>query len=150
VLINEILDGLKESAMPARLLHLVFNASSLAQSGVQEGLDQLRNAGCKIIISQVGQDLDLFEHLKAGIADYVMLDPELIGNVHASLMDEMMVTIVQGHAQRLGMKTIAGPTNQALMMDTLSGIGVDLIYGDSIAANQPLEVVLNTSYFAIN
>jgi hypothetical protein len=35
-------------------------------------------------------------------------------------------------------------------MDTLSGIGVDLIYGDSIAANQPLEVVLNTSYFAIN
>lgn len=79
-----------------------------------------------------------------------MLDPELIGNVHASLMDEMMVTIVQGHAQRLGMKTIAGPTNQALMMDTLSGIGVDLIYGDSIAANQPLEVVLNTSYFAIN
>jgi diguanylate cyclase (GGDEF)-like protein/PAS domain S-box-containing protein len=150
VLINEILDGLKESAMPARLLHLVFNASSLAQSGVHEGLDQLRNAGCKIIISQVGQDLDLFEHLKAGIADYVMLDPELIGNVHASLMDEMMVTIVQGHAQRLGMKTIAGPTNQALMMDTLSGIGVDLIYGDSIAANQPLEVVLNTSYFAIN
>jgi diguanylate cyclase (GGDEF)-like protein/PAS domain S-box-containing protein len=150
VLVNEILDGLKESAMPARLLHLVFNASSLAQSGVQEGLDQLRNAGCKIIISQVGQDLDLFEHLKAGIADYVMLDPELIGNVHASLMDEMMVTIVQGHAQRLGMKTIAGPTNQALMMDTLSGIGVDLIYGDSIAANQPLEVVLNTSYFAIN
>lgn len=150
VLINEILDGLKESAMPARLLHLVFNASSLAQSGVQEGLDQLRNAGCKIIISQVGQDLDLFEHLKAGIADYVMLDPELIGNVHASLMDEMMVTIVQGHAQRLGMKTIAGPTNQALMMDTLSSIGVDLIYGDSIAANQPLEVVLNTSYFAIN
>lgn len=150
VLINEILDGLKESAMPARLLHLVFNASSLAQSGVHEGLDQLRNAGCKIIISQVGQDLDLFEHLKAGIADYVMLDPELIGNVHASLMDEMMVTIVQGHAQRLGMKTIAGPTNQALMMDTLSGIGVDLIYGDSIAANQPLEVVLNSSYFAIN
>jgi len=150
VLINEILDGLKLSAMPSRLLHLVFNASSLAQSGVQEGLDQLRHAGCKIIISQVGQDLDLFEHLKAGIADYVMLDPELIGNVHASLMDEMMVTIVQGHAQRLGMKTIAGPTNQALMMDTLSGIGVDLIYGDSIAANQPLEVVLNTSYFAIN
>ncbi|MCS2161528.1 diguanylate cyclase [Scandinavium sp. H11S7] len=150
VLINDILDGLKESAMPARLLHLVFNASSLAQSGVQEGLEKLRHAGCKIIISQVGQDLDLFEHLKAGTADYVMFDPELIGNVHASLMDEMMVTIVQGHAQRLGMKTIAGPTNQALMMDTLSGIGVDLIYGDSIAANQPLEVVLNTGYFAIN
>jgi diguanylate cyclase (GGDEF)-like protein/PAS domain S-box-containing protein len=150
VLINEILDGLKHSAMPARLLHLVFNAEHLLQTGVQEGLNQLRKAGCKIIVSQVGQDLELFEHLTAGGADYVMLDPEIIGNVHASLMDEMMVTIVQGHAQRLGMKTIAGPTHQALMMDTLSGIGVDLIYGDTIAANQPLELVLNTSYFAIN
>jgi EAL domain-containing protein (putative c-di-GMP-specific phosphodiesterase class I) len=65
-------------------------------------------------------------------------------------MDEMMVTIMQGHAQRLGLKTIAGPTHQALTMDTLSGIGVDFIYGDTIAANQPLELVLNSSYFAIN
>lgn len=150
VLINEILDGLASSAMPARLLHVVFNANSLMHAGVQEGLNQLRKAGCKIIISQVGQDLDLFEHLTASMADYVMLDPDLVGNVHASLMDEMMVTIIQGHAQRLGMKTIAGPTNQALMMDTLSGIGVDYIYGETIAANQPLELVLNTSYFAIN
>ncbi|WP_312627663.1 diguanylate cyclase [Scandinavium sp.] len=150
VLVNEILDGLTHSTMPARLLHLVFSAESLLQAGVQEGLSQLRKAGCKIIISQVGQDLELFEHLSVGSADYVMLDPEIIGNVHTSLMDEMLVTIVQGHAQRLGMKTIAGPTHQALMMDTLSGIGVDLIYGDIIAVNQPLDVALNSSYFAIN
>lgn len=150
VLVNDILDGLQQSGMPARLLHLVFSADSLMHSGVQDGLNLLRQAGCKIIISQVGQDLELFEHLSAGMADYIMLDPDIIGNVHASLMDEMMVTIVQGHAQRLGLKTIAGPTHQALTMDTLSGIGVDFIYGDTIAANQPLELVLNSSYFAIN
>ncbi len=43
-------------------------------------------------------------------------------------MDEMLITIIQGHAQRLGMKTIAGPVVLPLVMDTLSGIGVDLIY----------------------
>lgn len=61
-----------------------------------------------------------------------------------------MVTIVQGHAQRLGLKSIAGPTNQPLMMDTLSGIGIDLIFGDTISQPQPLDMMLNTSYFAIN
>jgi EAL domain-containing protein (putative c-di-GMP-specific phosphodiesterase class I) len=34
---------------------------------------------------------------------------QVVTNVYGNLMDEMMVTIVQGHAQRLGMKTIAGP-----------------------------------------
>ncbi|MNE82809.1 putative diguanylate cyclase YegE [compost metagenome] len=84
------------------------------------------------------------------MADYLLLDPELVTNVHGNLMDEMMVSIIQGHAQRLGMKTIAGPSNQPLMMDTLSGIGIDYIYGDCIAEPQPLELLLNTSYFAIN
>jgi len=35
-------------------------------------------------------------------------------------------------------------------MDTLSGIGIDLIFGDTISQPQPLDMMLNTSYFAIN
>ena len=65
-------------------------------------------------------------------------------------MDEMLVAVIQGHAQRLGMKTIAGPGNQAIVMDTLSGIGIDFIFGDTIGEPQPLDLLLNTSYFAIN
>ena len=94
--------------------------------------------------------MNVFSHLSANMADYLMLDTEMVTNVYGNLMDEMMVTIVQGHAQRLGMKTIAGPCNQPIMMDTLSGIGIDFIYGDTIAEPQPLDLLLNTSYFAIN
>ncbi|WP_411561516.1 hypothetical protein, partial [Salmonella enterica] len=36
------------------------------------------------------------------------------------------------------------------VLDTLSRIGVDLIYGDTIAEAQPLDLLLNTSYFAIH
>ncbi len=32
----------------------------------------------------------------------------------------------------------------------ISGIGIDFIYGDTIAEPQPLDLLLNTSYFAIN
>jgi EAL domain-containing protein (putative c-di-GMP-specific phosphodiesterase class I) len=84
------------------------------------------------------------------MADYLLLEPELVSNVHGNLMDEMMVTIIQGHAQRLGLKSIAGPTHQPMIMDTLSGIGIDLIYGDTISQAHPLDLMLNTSYFAIN
>jgi len=48
------------------------------------------------------------------------------------------------------MKTIAGPVVLPLVMDTLSGIGVDLIYGDVIVDAQPLDLLVNSSYFAIN
>ena len=117
---------------------------------VQQGLQKLRHAGCRVVLSQVGRDMNVFNHLSANMADYLMLDAEMVTNIHGNLMDEMMVAIIQGHAQRLRMKTLAGPSNQPIMMDTLSGIGIDFIYGDTIAEPQPLELLLNTSYFAIN
>lgn len=65
-------------------------------------------------------------------------------------MDEMLTSIIQGHAQHLGIKTLAGPVQNPQVLDTLSRIGVDLIYGDTIAEAQPLDLLLNTSYFAIH
>ncbi|VEA76301.1 PAS domain-containing protein [Salmonella enterica subsp. arizonae] len=65
-------------------------------------------------------------------------------------MDEMLASIIQGHAQRLDIKTLAGPVQNPQVLDTLSRIGVDLIYGDTIAEAQPLDLLLNTSYFAIH
>ncbi|KNC10360.1 diguanylate cyclase [Klebsiella sp. RIT-PI-d] len=151
-LVDELLETLAQSALPARLLHLIIHSEAIMRNGhqINEGLRKLRQAGCKIILSHINQDLELFNHLTPSVADYILLDPELVANVQTNLLDEMMVTIVQGHAHRLGMRTIAGPTNTPLMMDTLSGIGIDLIYGDTIAQTQPLDLLLNTSYFAIN
>jgi EAL domain-containing protein (putative c-di-GMP-specific phosphodiesterase class I) len=65
-------------------------------------------------------------------------------------MDEMMVTIIHGHAQRQSLQTIAGPADMPMVMDTLSGIGIDLIFGEAVTQPTPLEILLNTSYFAIN
>ncbi|SFU05008.1 PAS domain S-box-containing protein/diguanylate cyclase (GGDEF) domain-containing protein [Kosakonia arachidis] len=151
-LVNELLNLLESGPLSARLLHLVVHADALMREDniLLDNLKQLRLAGCRIILSHIGHDLDIFNQLDPNMADYLMFDPELVTNVHGNLMDEMMVTIIQGHAQRLGMKSIAGPINQPLMMDTLSGIGIDMIYGDIISQAQPLDLMLNTSYFAIN
>jgi diguanylate cyclase len=151
-LVDELLAKLAHSALPPRLLHLVIDSEAIMRNGhqIENGLRKLRQAGCKIILNHINQDLELFNRLTPQMADYILLDPELVANVQTNLLDEMMVTIIQGHTHRLGMKSIAGPTNTPLMMDALSGIGIDLIYGDTIAQNQPLDLLLNTSYFAIN
>ncbi|MBS1205047.1 MAG: diguanylate cyclase [Proteobacteria bacterium] len=151
-LVNELLNLLASGPLSAQLLHLVVHSDALMREDniLLDNLTRLRQAGCRIILSRIGNDLDIFNRLGPNMADYLMLDPELVTNVHGNMMDEMMVTIIHGHAQRLGMKSIAGPTNQPLMMDTLSGIGIDMIYGDIISQAQPLDLMLNTSYFAIN
>lgn len=151
-LVDELLELLQNGPLPGRLLHLVIPVNVVRSDNpkIEQGLHKLRYAGCRVVLSHVGGDMDIFNHLSANVADYLMLDPDIVTHVHGNLMDEMMVTIIQGHAQRLGMKTLAGPCNQPIMMDTLSGIGIDYIYGDTLSEPQPLELLLNTSYFAIN
>ena len=147
-LVNDLLEQLENSPLPPRLLHLIIPAEAILDHA--ESVQKLRLAGCRIVLSQVGRDLQIFNSLKANMADYLLLDGELCANVQGNLMDEILITIIQGHAQRLGMKTIAGPVVLPLVMDTLSGIGVDLIYGEVIADAQPLDLLVNSSYFAIN
>ncbi|MGP3592527.1 diguanylate cyclase [Vagococcus sp. WN89Y] len=151
-LVDELLGLLEQGPMPGRLLHLVIHADAILREEkiISDNLKRLRHAGCRIILSHIGHDLEVFNHLSAQMADYLLLDAALVANMHGNLLDEMMVTIIQGHAQRLGMKSIAGPTHQPVMMDTLSGIGIDLIYGDIISQPQPLDLMLSSSYFAIN
>ncbi|MGS9668470.1 EAL domain-containing protein, partial [Salmonella enterica subsp. enterica serovar Infantis] len=106
--------------------------------------------GCQVILSHVGRDLQLFNVLPPHIADYLLLDSDLISNLHEILMDVILTSIIQGHAQHLNIKTLAGPVQNSQVLDSLSRIGVDLIYGDTIAEAQPLVLLLNTSYFAIH
>ena len=147
-LVNELLEQLENNPLPPRLLHLIIPAEAVFDHA--ESVQKLRLAGCRIVLSQVGRDLQIFNTLKANMADYLLLDGELCASVQGNLMDEMLITIIQGHAQRLGVKTIAGPVVLPLVTDTFSGIGVDLIYGDVIADAQPLDLLVNNSYFAIN
>ncbi|EKJ3308447.1 TPA: EAL domain-containing protein, partial [Escherichia coli] len=147
-LVDELLEQLGQSSLPPRLLHLIIPAEAIFDYG--QAMQKLRQAGCRIILSQVGRDLQIFNTLTANMADYLLLDAELCASVQGNLMDEMLISIIQGHAQRLGVKTIAGPVDMPLVLNTLSDIGVDLIYGDVIAEGQPLESLVNSSYFAIN
>lgn len=151
-LIDELLQQLEKSPLPGRLLHLIVPAQALALYPQESAsaILKLREAGCQIILRQPGRDLQIFNLISKNSVDYLLLDSDLSVSIHDNLMDEMLVSIIQGHARRLGCKTIAGPVEKAVTMDTLSAIGIDQVYGDIIAEAQPLDLLLNTSYFAIN
>ncbi|WP_348251111.1 hypothetical protein, partial [Salmonella enterica] len=71
-----------------------------------------------VIPSHVGRDLQLFYFLTPHIADYLLLDSHLIANVHENLMDQMLTSIIQGNAQHLDIKTLAGRVQNRQVLDT--------------------------------
>ncbi len=91
---NDLLEQLENSPLPPRLLHLIIPADAILDHA--ESVQKLRLAGCRIVLSRVGRDLQIFNSLKANMADYLLLDGELCANVQGNLMDEMLITIIQG------------------------------------------------------
>ncbi|MBJ6889170.1 EAL domain-containing protein, partial [Vibrio cholerae] len=87
-LIDELLEQLEHSPLPPRLLHLIIPADVIVKQAQTAAatLRKLRQRGCQVILSHVGRDLQLFNLLPLHIVDYLLLDSDLIANVHESLM----------------------------------------------------------------
>lgn len=149
--VTEALAQIARFNIPADLLHFSVHADALAEEEgrVRYNVERLRDRGCKIVLRDFGRNLDAFNQLPGELIDYLMLSHELIANVHCNLMDEMMVSILQGHAQRLNIATLAGPVELPVALTTLSNIGVDCVWGEIIAGQEPLSSLLINSYFAI-
>lgn len=54
-LVNELIEQLENSPLPPRLLHLIIPADAILDHA--ESVQKLRLAGCRIVFSQVGRDL---------------------------------------------------------------------------------------------
>lgn len=151
-LVDELLDALMTHKMPARLLHLSVSCEALSHASEQlnENLQRLHQAGCRLLISQVNRAPEMLNTLNRQLFDYVMIDADLMVNIHDNVMNEMMVSIIHSHAQRLALRSIAGPAETQPQLNTLSAIGIDLMFGEAVATALPLESLLDESYFAIN
>jgi len=151
-LVNELLNTLAKHKMPARLLHLSVSSEALAHASTQlnDNLLKLKQAGCQLLISHVNRAPEMLNTVNSNLFDYVMIDSDLMVNIHANVMNEMMVTIIHGHAHRLALRSIAGPAETRQQFDTISALGIDLMFGEAVAPAQPLDLLLSHSYFAIN
>ncbi|QGU86992.1 diguanylate cyclase [Erwinia sorbitola] len=149
--INDTLAEFTRYNVPPDAIWFAINADVLSQCDeiLHQNISRLRAAGSRIVLRDFGLNLDAFNQLPADEIDYLILASELVANVHCNLMDEMMVSIIHGHAQRLGINTLAGPVKLPVALDTLSTIGINTVWGDVIAPRQPLSALLTDSHFAI-
>ncbi|MEQ4531627.1 MAG: EAL domain-containing protein, partial [Mixta sp.] len=109
----------------------------------------LRQHGCRILLRGFGRNLDAFEQMPHEQIDFIQLAPDLTANVHSSLMDEMLVSIIHGQAQRLNIAVVAGPVDLPVALATLTSIGIDGVWGSAVKGCEPLNALLENSFFAI-
>lgn len=128
-----------------------FPAAGVLSKGDQlySALLQLRQCGCRIVLQHFGRNLDAFTLLSNEVVDYLVLAPELVANVHNNLMDEMLLTIIQGQATQRNIVVLAGPVSVPALLSTLATLDVDGVWGSAVAERQPLRALAEDRIFAI-
>ncbi len=135
---------------PAQLIVVIETAALLADSSrLPQTIAQLKHSGCRIMLQNFGRHLDAFNQFHGAAIDYIMMSPDLVATVHASLMDEMLVSIIHGQAEKRQIITLAGPVELPAALTTLNTIGINGVWGNAIGERQPVHHLVQNSYFAI-
>ncbi|WP_075180873.1 diguanylate cyclase [Pantoea sp. 1.19] len=148
---QDFLEALRHSTLCPTLLLIAVQLDAVLEENplIHYHLQQLKALGCRILVTAFGRNLEAFSQLRSDQIDYLSLNPELVANIHCNLMDEMMASIIHGHAQRLNMTTLAGPVDLPATLTTLSHIGVEGAWGSAIGERRALHELLAEGYFAI-
>lgn len=148
---QSLLALVQNTVLPAQSLYWMVDESTLLQYPFAIGnfLAKLQQLGCKLIVKEFGHNLNDFELLAEHTINYLKFNSELIAHIHINQMDEVLVSIINGTAQRANIATLAGPAELPPTLNKLIAIGVDLADGETIGRTQPLSEVLNSGYFAI-
>lgn len=148
---EELLLLLDETPLPMSSINLMIDDAVLLKHQVLRGfIAEIRQRGCKIVLQNIGKNMIEFNQLQADMVDYVQIDPSFMAQIHYNQMHEVLVTILHGNTHRLNAQTLAGPADINETLDKLTGIGIDLVGGDTIAPETSLEKLLNTGYFGIH
>ncbi len=148
---QSLLTLVQQTLLPPQSLYWMIDESTLLQYPFAIGnfLAKLQQLGCKLIVKEFGHNLNDFELLAEHRIDYLKFNSELIAHIHINQMDEVLISIINGTAQRANIATLAGPVELAPTLSKLIDIGVDLVDGTMIGRTEPLSEVLNNGYFAI-
>ncbi|HDL8650662.1 TPA: EAL domain-containing protein [Yersinia enterocolitica] len=148
---QSLLTLVQQTLLPPQSLYWMIDESTLLQYPFAIGsfLAKLQQLGCKLIVKEFGHNLNDFELLAEHHIDYLKFNSELVAHIHLNQMDEVLISIINGTAQRANIATLAGPVELPPTLSKLIDIGVDLTDGTMIGRTEPLSEVLNSGYFAI-
>lgn len=149
--VDELLRHLADGALPATQLWFSVDAEMLLseEARSQQAVVRLRACGCQIVLQNFGRNLDAFNKLRTDDIDYLMMSPDLVSNLHCNLMDEMLVSIIHGHAEQREIMTIAGPVELPAGLSRLATLGINVAWGNAVSHREPLNSLVQNSYVSI-
>lgn len=144
-------EKLAASTLPANTLYLMVDETVILDNahGSAAFIRGLQALGCKLIVNGFGRNLNAFEQLDDQIIDFIRIDERFITEVHCNQMDELMVSMLNAAAHRNNIQTLAGPADLQVTLNALTTIGIDLVVGNTLALEQPLNQLLDSGYFGI-
>lgn len=115
---------------PRRLLVELTETSAVTDlADAQRFIEALRTTGCGICLDDFGSGFSSFAYLKHLPVDTVKIDGMFIRNLPANRDDQVFVKAIADVARGLGRITVAEFVQDALTLELLKGIGVDLVQG---------------------
>jgi diguanylate cyclase (GGDEF)-like protein/PAS domain S-box-containing protein len=123
---------------PSCLIFEVTETAAIANiEDAKTFVRRLHARGCQLALDDFGSGFGSFYHIKTLPFDYLKIDGDLIREIGASAMDQLVVKAIVEIAQGLGKKTIAEFVSDEDSAGLLRQIGVDYAQGYHVGPPTP-------------
>lgn len=119
------------------VLEITERASVSNEEHLAEQIRSLRALGYRVAVDDLGAGYSGLTTLARVQPEFVKLDGSLVRNINASSVNQLVVTAVNDLARDLGLRVVAECIETAQELETLRGLGIDLLQGYLFAKPLP-------------
>jgi len=136
--------ALERSALPPHRLRFEITETSLINNitHARRLVEDLRSAGCAIMLDDFGAGLSSFAYLEQFPADYLKIDGSFVRKLAVSPIDRAIVESINDVGHKIGAVTIAEFVEDEATLDLVREIGIDMAQGWHTGRPEPLEDLL--------
>jgi len=143
VLVNSIVEALRESDLPPGQLELEVTESALLRdkSRAVEVLRELKRAGIGLSLDDFGTGYSSLSYLRCLPIDVMKIDRSFIVDIVENEQDRALAHSIISMAKVLGLAVVVEGVEDAAQRDLLSEMGCDLIQGFLYSEGVPAEQI---------
>ncbi len=135
---------LEKSALSPHRLRFEITETSLINNITHASrlVEDLRAAGCAIMLDDFGAGLSSFAYLEQFPADYLKIDGSFVRKLAISPIDRAIVESINDVGHKIGAVTIAEFVEDEATLELVREIGIDMAQGWCVGRPEPLEDLL--------
>jgi len=147
ILVNSVLEALRETGLPPEHLELEVTESALLRdkSRAIEALLELKRSGIKLSLDDFGTGYSSLSYLRCLPIDVMKIDRSFVVDIVENEQDRALVLSIISMAKVLGLAIVVEGVEEAAQRDLLSEMGCDIIqgflYSEGVSAEQVPEVL---------